>query len=41
LYKDEEERRQLIEKGKTLADAFSWEATTTAVWQGLLKTANT
>lgn len=41
LYKDEEERHQLVEKGKIIASAFSWNKTTSAVWQSLLKTANT
>jgi len=37
VYKDEAERRVLIEKGRLVADKYSWENTAEGVWQELMK----
>jgi glycosyltransferase involved in cell wall biosynthesis len=41
IYKDEQQRRQLIERGKESAASFSWEEATSSLWQGVLQAANT
>ena len=38
IYKDEDLRRRLIEKGKVAADRFSWEHTARLVWEEMMKT---
>ena len=37
MYKDERLRTQLIEKGKIVAQKYTWEATATALWQCIEK----
>ena len=37
LYKDENIRKQLIEKGKEIAKQYDWEKTAALVWQSILK----
>ena len=38
LYKDENLRRQLLEKGKKISDQFSWEKSAELLWQSMMKT---
>lgn len=40
IYKNENLRAQLIEKGKTVAAQYSWQRTAEAVWQSILKAVN-
>lgn len=40
VYKDEEERKGLIEKGFTIAQKYSWEKTAEGVWENLIDTAS-
>jgi len=37
VYKDENLRKELIEKGKVIADQFSWKRTAELLWQSILK----
>ena len=37
LYKDEKRRKELIEKGKIIADQYSWQRTAELLWQSILK----
>ena len=37
LYKDENMRKDLIEKGKEIASGYSWEKTAQLLWQNILK----
>lgn len=37
LYKDENKRKELIEKGKDIAKQYDWEKTAALVWQSILK----
>lgn len=37
LYKDENMRKQLIEKGKIISNEYSWERTATLLWNSILK----
>lgn len=39
IYKDEDGRRGLIEKGTDVAAKYSWDRTADAIWQSLMKTA--
>ena len=38
LYKDENLRKKMTQKGKEIADQYSWDRTAEAVWQTVLKT---
>ncbi|RYZ25217.1 MAG: glycosyltransferase family 1 protein [Chitinophagaceae bacterium] len=40
IYKDEDGRRALIEKGLLVAKKYSWEKTADAVWESIIKTAS-
>jgi glycosyltransferase involved in cell wall biosynthesis len=35
IYKDENERKKLIEKGKTVAENYTWQRTANIVWQAI------
>jgi len=37
IYKDEKLRKELIEKGKVIADQYSWQRTAELLWQSILK----
>lgn len=37
IYKDEKLRNELIEKGKMIADQYSWQRTAELLWQSILK----
>jgi glycosyltransferase involved in cell wall biosynthesis len=37
IYKDEKLRKELIEKGKTIAARYSWQRTAELLWQSILK----
>jgi glycosyltransferase involved in cell wall biosynthesis len=37
LYKDENLRKKLIQKGKEVIDQFNWERTAEILWQSILK----
>jgi hypothetical protein len=37
IYKDEKLRKELIEKGKLIADQYSWQRTAELLWQSILK----
>jgi glycosyltransferase involved in cell wall biosynthesis len=37
LYKDEQLRRQLIEKGRTISKNYSWDNTAALLWESILK----
>lgn len=39
IYKDETLRKKLIENGRSLAPAFTWERTAALLWQCLVKAA--
>lgn len=38
IYKDEDGRKELIEKGGGIAQPYTWERTADAVWQGIMNT---
>ncbi|OSZ73875.1 hypothetical protein CAP36_17930 [Chitinophagaceae bacterium IBVUCB2] len=40
LYKDENLRQELIEKGNRIAQEYSWDRTATLLWQSILKAVN-
>jgi glycosyltransferase involved in cell wall biosynthesis len=40
IYKDEKLRKELIEKGKIIADQYSWQRTAELLWQSILKAVN-
>lgn len=40
IYKDEDLRKRLIEKGKSVAEKYSWEQTAALLWQSILKARN-
>jgi len=40
IYKDENLRKELIEKGKVIADQYSWQRTAELLWQSILKAVN-
>lgn len=40
IYKDENLRNELIQKGKKIAAQYSWDKTTDLLWQGILKAIN-
>jgi glycosyltransferase involved in cell wall biosynthesis len=37
IYKDENLRNELIQKGKTIAQQYSWDKTATLLWQTIMK----
>jgi glycosyltransferase involved in cell wall biosynthesis len=39
IYKDEDGRKELIEKGAGIAPQYTWERTADAVWQGIMDAA--
>ena len=39
IYKDEDGRKKLIEKGLTVAQQYTWEQTAQAVWESIMKAA--
>jgi glycosyltransferase involved in cell wall biosynthesis len=39
IYKDEDGRRELIEKGAAIAEQYTWQRTADAVWQAITETA--
>jgi len=40
IYKDEKLRKQLIERGKLIAEEYSWQRTAELLWQSILKAAD-
>jgi glycosyltransferase involved in cell wall biosynthesis len=40
IYKDEKLRKELIEKGKVIANQYSWKRTAELLWQSILKAVN-
>jgi hypothetical protein len=40
IYKDEDLRKTLIEKGKQVADKYSWKRTADLLWESILKAAD-
>ena len=39
IYKDEDGRKELIQKGTSIAQQYTWERTVDAVWQSIMETA--
>ena len=40
IYKDEDKRNQLIEKGKKIAAKYSWKKSADLLWKAVLEAAN-